>query len=307
MKDPIDSRQLTIFLTLARKGSLRAAAADLFLTSSAVSHSIHALEESLGVKRFDRPGKWLELTDKGRVLEKEAAEILQMMERVRATLANPETLQHQPLRVAVGNSFLRYLLPDVMREWQQCFPKGKLIPRASIRDDCVQMVASGEADVAVIADPPDDPAYVVHPLFEDELRVVASASSSLAKLDLVPLRSLHGRNLYVNRLQSHTTKRILAEMRRLGLSFHEVLEMGSAESVYEMVKIGGGVSLQPEWIWQRHANEDGLLSRPLAQVRLIRRWAYIRRADKPAGLMDRTFLRLCQRVAENVCGYVASA
>ena len=45
MKSILDSRQLLAFTMLARRGSFTLAAKDLFLTQSAVSHAIKALEE----------------------------------------------------------------------------------------------------------------------------------------------------------------------------------------------------------------------------------------------------------------------
>jgi DNA-binding transcriptional LysR family regulator len=68
VNDPIDSRQLQIFLCLAGKGNLKSAAAELFLTSSAISHSISNLEASLGVSLFYRSGKGLVLTPKAEFL-----------------------------------------------------------------------------------------------------------------------------------------------------------------------------------------------------------------------------------------------
>ena len=53
----IDSRQLLAFATLARRGSFTLAAKDLFLTQSAVSHAIKALETELDTRLFDRVGK----------------------------------------------------------------------------------------------------------------------------------------------------------------------------------------------------------------------------------------------------------
>src|SRR5258705_10655355 len=57
MSQPLDSRQLRAFATLARTGSFTLAAKELYLSQSAVSHSMKALEEDVGGRLFDRVGK----------------------------------------------------------------------------------------------------------------------------------------------------------------------------------------------------------------------------------------------------------
>lgn len=301
--EPIDSRQLHIFLALARKGSLRAAAAELYLTNSAISHSIRSLENSLDTKLFHRPGKFLELTEKGQFLLKEASSILNSMDRVRRQLTGDDTAHRTPLRVAIGYNFLSHLLPEIVREWQGCFPQGNIVARAAEREGCLKMVNESEADMAVLVDPPEDPLLKVEPLFEDELRVVVAAGDPVANADSVSLRALHGRTLLVSRMQSHTTQMVLSEMRRNRFSFHDCIELGSTEAIHEMVKLGEGVALQPDWVMERRSEDKGLVSLALSQTRIIRHWALVSRADKENNLMERTFLRLCRRVAENVCGY----
>lgn len=300
MKDPIDSRQLQIFVALARKGSLRAAAAELFLTNSAISHSIHALETSLDTKLFHRPGKFLELTGKGQFLLKEAPNILTSMDRVRLQLAGDDALPHASLRVAVGYSLISHLLPEVMSEWELCFPDSKLVARAAERDTCLKWVNDDAIDVAVLVDPPADSEFKVEHLFEDELRLVVEAGSPLAKLETVSLRSLHGKTFLTSRIQSHTAQMVMAEMRRHGFSFHDCIELGSIEGILEMVKLGTGVTLLPSWIIDRRPTDKLIVSRPLNNVRLVRRWGFVSGGKKELNLLERTFLRLCRRFADNL-------
>lgn len=63
-------------MSCARTGTTARAADELNLTQSAISRSIRSLEEKLGVQVFDRVRKRLILSDAGRVLAKDAEEIL---------------------------------------------------------------------------------------------------------------------------------------------------------------------------------------------------------------------------------------
>lgn len=59
---------LRAFEGAARHGSFRAAADELNVTHSAISHQVKALEEHLGVPLFSRGGRAVRLTEEGRIL-----------------------------------------------------------------------------------------------------------------------------------------------------------------------------------------------------------------------------------------------
>ena len=68
--------QLTYFLEAARQEHIGKAARILAISPSAISHSIAALEEELGAPLFERKGKYIFLTNRGRRLMERAAELL---------------------------------------------------------------------------------------------------------------------------------------------------------------------------------------------------------------------------------------
>src|SRR6266700_934211 len=76
----LDSRQLRAFAALARTGSFTLAAKELFLSQSAVSHSMKALEQDVGCRLFDRVGKKISLTLAGETLLHHSEKILLEME-----------------------------------------------------------------------------------------------------------------------------------------------------------------------------------------------------------------------------------
>jgi hypothetical protein len=61
-KNRISLRGLRTFCIVAKRGSFRLAAEDLFLTPSAISHQIKSLESELDVTLFDRSTRELRLT-----------------------------------------------------------------------------------------------------------------------------------------------------------------------------------------------------------------------------------------------------
>ena len=60
-----DLRQLRAFVAVVEEGSFTLAARRLFVTQSAVSHSLRTLEEQLSCKLLDRSGKRVVVTVEG--------------------------------------------------------------------------------------------------------------------------------------------------------------------------------------------------------------------------------------------------
>ena len=74
------------FEAAARNLSFTKAAAELFVTQSAVSRQIQALEDQLGVELFRRSHRELRLTEEGQTLYKTSAEVLRLLRDVAGRL-----------------------------------------------------------------------------------------------------------------------------------------------------------------------------------------------------------------------------
>jgi DNA-binding transcriptional LysR family regulator len=301
VKDPIDSRKLQIFLCLAQKGSLKSAAPELSLTNSAVSHAITSLEENLGVQLFHRSGKGMVLTEKGTLLYRKALPLVARMENLRTSLSGEDLTDRTSLRIAVGFNFLNYIAPDVVREFNECFPHVNISIRAAERDVSLQLLSDREVDAAVIVEPPEDGHESTYcKLFDDELKLLMSARNPLASLDMIPLRSLASKTLLVARAQSHTLKILQQQMSRKGVEFSECVEVGNTASVCEMVKLGQGVALLPDWVIKHVSNSSMLVSKPIEGLRLERTWAFVHAQWTVPNLALRTFKRLCLQATANL-------
>jgi DNA-binding transcriptional LysR family regulator len=82
----IDSRRLPTFREVARGGSFAAAADVLWLTPSAVSQQMAALEREVGTKLFERTHRGVRLTDAGSRLLAHADALLERLARAEADL-----------------------------------------------------------------------------------------------------------------------------------------------------------------------------------------------------------------------------
>ena len=81
-------RHLTIFLTVAQQGSMSAAAKVLYLSQPTVSQAIRELETHYNGLLFERLGKKLYLTERGRLLLPHAEELVQQFRQIEELMLN---------------------------------------------------------------------------------------------------------------------------------------------------------------------------------------------------------------------------
>src|SRR5215831_4137221 len=106
------------FEAAARNLSFTKAAAELFVTQSAVSRQIQALEEQLGVPLFRRSHRELRLTEEGQTLYKTSAEVLRLLRDVAGRLgARPGMLT-----VTTTTSFSAMWLVPRLNEFRRMHP-----------------------------------------------------------------------------------------------------------------------------------------------------------------------------------------
>ncbi|WHZ11708.1 MAG: Transcriptional regulator, LysR family [Burkholderiaceae bacterium] len=137
-------RSLQAFEAVARLGSFKAAAAELHVTPTAVSHQIRLLEQTCGHCLFQRHPRPLMLSGAGVRLYPALRDGFDAL--VGAVAAIADAGAPTPLRVTSPNAFAsRWLVPR-LPNWRERYPD---IPLEIIGTDAVLDLRSGDADVAI--------------------------------------------------------------------------------------------------------------------------------------------------------------
>ncbi len=126
-----DLRQIRAFVAIAEEGSFTLAAKKIFVTQSAVSHAIRTLEEQLSCSLLDRSGKGVSLTESGELLIVRCRSILSEIASASRDLERLHRWGQSRLRVGATHSLCRYLLPTVLREFRDCFPRCETVIEAA--------------------------------------------------------------------------------------------------------------------------------------------------------------------------------
>src|SRR5947207_9809722 len=169
MNHPLDSRQLRAFASLARTGSFTLAAKELYLSQSAVSHSMRALEEEVGCRLLDRLGKKVLLTQAGETLLHHAERILQEMSTARTALEQLGKWGRGRLRVGASTTACQYILPAVLREFKEEYPHSLISIEPGDTEEALDLLRSNRIDLAITLEPNNEDQLEFHSLFSDEL------------------------------------------------------------------------------------------------------------------------------------------
>lgn len=294
MTNPIDSRQLRAFAALARTGSFTLAAKELFLSQSAVSHSMKALETDVGCRLFDRVGKKVLLTQAGEALLHHTEKILQEMAAARAGLEQLGKWGVGRLRIGASPTACQYILPSVLREFKESFPKCRISIAPGDTLDAIESVRENRIDLAITLEPRNEEQFEFHPLFSDELAFIVGAMHPWAREGHVVRNEIPKQSYVLYNKNSYTFRMVRDYFNQEDMVLNTVIELGSMEAIKELVKLGLGVSILSPWIAQKEIQEKSLVALPLGRRKMKRNWGVIHWRGRRLSLAEETFLGLCK-------------
>lgn len=289
-----DIRQLRAFLTLAETGSFTAAGERLFLTQSAVSHSIKSLEEQLGCALVDRLGKKVTPTRAGEQLLVHARSIMRQMERAVDDVAAISKPGFGRLRIGAAPTICQYLLPGVIRRFRDRYPDFRISIAAHDTSESTELLEIGQLDIAIGPRAPKVEQHAFHPLFTDELVFVFSPRHRWAMLSRIEAPELASEQFIVYSKRSQTTRLILDHFRRLGLPFPSLIELGNMAAIKEFAKLDLGISILAPWIARQELEDGSLAARPLEPEPVHREWGVIALKNRPPSEGEAAFIELCE-------------
>lgn len=190
----MELRQLKYFLSVLEHGGFNRAANACHVTQPALSKSMKALEDELGVELLDRSGGTVAATPYGKVLARAAHRADGELKRAIKEINSMADRGGGKLVVG-GGVVLRYLLPSTRELIRRESPQLELVVlEAGVAVSLLAALARGEVDVAICAPATDDlaPGICHEHLFRDRITVVAhhthplAGQSSLRVSDLQP-------------------------------------------------------------------------------------------------------------------------
>lgn len=251
----MELRHLRAFLAIAEEGGITRAAARLHISQPALSRTLRALEEHLGVRLVDRSTHHLRLTDPGQAFRVRAAAAVAAVDAA----LDPGHTEIWPLRVGHTWSALGRHTSTVLRRWQETHPR---TPLELLRiDDKTAGLAHGRVHAALLRGPLTTPGVSSALLaYEPRVAAVAADSDLTARADLV-LADLTGHTIVLNTLSGTTTPQLWAVAARPDSTW----EVANTDDWLAAIAAGRGVGVSSVATAEMHPY-PGVAYRPLADA-----------------------------------------
>ena len=139
--------QLRYFVSVAESQSFTKAAINHYISQTAITQQIHALEENVGAKLFDRNSRPVSLTPAGKVFLKEAREILGRVEGALQKTRDASTGLEGEMRLGYTKGYEHSDLPKYLRTFHQEYPNVLISCYRLDTDQLATGLIAGEYDV----------------------------------------------------------------------------------------------------------------------------------------------------------------
>lgn len=179
--------QLHYFIAVAQCENLSQAARELFVSQPALSQSISRLEDSLGVRLFDRVQGRLRLNEAGRILLRHATAAFDQLSAASDELKSFRDSKNGHIRVssAVIDIFVS-VIHEYLEQHSAVRVSYKLTNRRTAIDDLLQ----NRVEFAIVPDGEPDPRIESLALYEEEVFAVVGKPHPFYVRSSVPLTEI---------------------------------------------------------------------------------------------------------------------
>lgn len=236
-------RHLQTLVAVADAGSFRRAAEHLFLTQSAISMQMKALEREWHVELFDRSRRPPVLNSRGLSLVAQARRIIEEYEALNVRANSPESELVGSLRLGVIPSVTTSVLPKALLRLRRLYPRLRIRVESGLSQELSFKVTQGRLDAAVVTDSNIKEFGLLSRVIWQET-LVLTVHRDLAKGSIPELLQ---RYPFIRFNAAMGVGRIIeSAIKSRALFVDDAMELDSIEAICMMVSLKLGVAIIPE-------------------------------------------------------------
>lgn len=298
-----------VFFFVARELNITHAAEKLYITQSAVSKTISALEERLGVRLFTREKKGVRLTPEGEYLFNEIAPIIEDLFRAENRFSYKLQAEQGSIRIAANTDITWFILNTLIEKFRITHPD--TVFTVSIIDShyMEQTLKRGIVDLGFVLTPRLDPERLTIPTFSRSLQ----NSSNLSTIPLTTYTDivLADAGTASNQImaQRMLSKAELASfpliitrdndyyLKEIGRDFQECdIVMMDVKTRIEMAKRNMGIIFLPYFCVQEELSNNQLIQLDSEEINFLQRDFFaVKAKDKNLPLMTTLFAEMARQ------------
>ena len=263
--------QLRYFVSVAELKSFTKAAMNHYISQTAITQQIHALEENIGVKLLVRNSRPISLTPAGKVFLKEAREILGRMDAALLHTREASTGLEGELRLGYTKGYEHSDLPKHLRRFHHDYPNVLISCYRHDTDKLAAGILSGEYDIIFTWDSTNihqEEALSLHLFERVPLRVALYANHPLARKKQLSRKDLRQENILFmspsGTGNSFGDDFYIKLYQQAGYQPNILLRSSDMESILMMVAAEEGISIVPQYSHSWNIGTENVVFVPLS-------------------------------------------
>ena len=267
---PINLNQLRYFVSVAESGSFTKAAMNHYISQTAITQQIHALEENIGVKLLDRNSRPVSITPAGKIFLKEAREILARIDTAMQRTREASSGLEGELHLGYTKGYEHSDLPRHLRRFHHEYPNILLSCYRRDTDSLAAGLIKGDYDVIFTWDSTNihqEEALELRLFERVPLRVALYANHPLARRKQLSRKDLRQENILFmspsGTGDSFGDAFYIRLYQQAGYQPNILLRSNDMESILMMVAAEEGISIVPQYSHPWNIGTENVVFVPL--------------------------------------------
>lgn len=238
-----------VFFYVAKTLSFSEASKKLFISQSAVSQSIKALEKKLNQTLFVRSTKRVKLTPEGELLFKHIEPAINLIIRGENQIMDANALNGGQLRIGASDTICRYFLVPYLKEFHEHFPNVHIKVTNATSSQCVDLLENEVVDFIVTnaPNPRINAIRNVHKVCDFHDVFIANNTFAHLKNKRLELEELLGYPILMLNKISMTSEFLHGLFQQHHLDLVPEIELSSNDLLIDLARIGLGLAFIPDF------------------------------------------------------------
>jgi LysR family hydrogen peroxide-inducible transcriptional activator len=241
--------QLEYIVAVDTYRSFVSAAEKCFVTQPTLSMQVQKLEDTLGVKLFDRSKQPVTPTEIGIEIISQARILLAESEKIKEIITDRKKDLSGELKVGIIPTVAPYILPKILHGFIEKYPQVKLIVSEQTTEQIVQQLKLGMIDCGILSTPLHESNLIEMPVFYENFVAYVSKNSKLSKKKNISPDDIDMEEIWILNEGHCMREQVLniCQRRKATQGFkHFEYNTGSVETLKRMVDQNNGATILPE-------------------------------------------------------------
>jgi len=239
-------RAISYVVAVADLCNFSQAAEQCNVSQPTLSAQIKKLEESLGIKIFERNNKRVMITEEGRDIIQSARRILQEVESIKEIAENSRNPFTGTFHLGAFPTLSTYIFPAIVPQIKKLMPDLRLVLIEEKTAILTEKLHKGEIDAALFAMPVHENFFEMKILFDDPFFLACTPDHPLAEKSEIAVEELAQYRLLLLEEGHCLRDNALEICQQHNIPEEQAFRATGLETLRQMVKAGTGITLMPE-------------------------------------------------------------